>query len=500
VRRLRRAAQPSGAHNGCREGAMQHASGDGESPIGCDMKKLLIFVLILAGMELHGQQLRLGVAEVDITPPAGAPLAGYYYNRDATGVHDPLHVKAMVLDQGGVKVAVAALDLVSLPRDIVLSARAMVKQRIGLAPDHVMISATHAHTTPVVLTDPSRYDLQGKDKEIAQAYTDSLAGKIADAIVAADSRLEPVELRAGVGEEKTLSFNRRFFMKDGTIGWNPGKLNPNIARPAGPIDPGLPVLYFESADGATPVAAYVNFGLHQDTTGGSKISADFSYTLGQILKMAKGDSFFPMFTIGAAGNVAHIDVSRAQPQRGYQEASRIGAVLAGDVLQVIQTAPEVSTSPICVSDEILHFPVPQYTREETDWATRTQATYNTPHAAPFLDLVKAARILELNARHGKPLDAEVQVFTLGNTVAIVGFPGEMFAEFGLQLKEDSPFPVTIVAELANGALVYIPNRIAYEEGNYEPTAARLPVGGGEKLVDSALDQLLKLYQENGRAK
>jgi hypothetical protein len=195
--------------------------------------------------------------------------------------------------------------------------------------------------------------------------------------------------------------------------------------------------------------------------------------------------------------VAHLDTSRPDPQRSYQEASRIGAVLAGDVLRVIQAAPVVNASPIRVSDEILHFPVPQYTQEEIDWATRTQATYNTAQAAPFLDLVKAARVLELNARKGKPLEAEVQVFTLGDKVAIVGFPGEMFAEFGLQLKEDSPFPITIVSELANGALVYIPNRIAYEEGNYEPTAARLPVGAGEKLVDSALDQLLKLARENG---
>lgn len=464
------------------------------------MKRLLILVFILSGFGLHAQQLQLGAAQVDITPPLGAPLAGEYYNQNADGVHDPLHVKAMVLEQGGVKVAMAALDLVSLPRDIVENARAMVQQRIGLAPDHVMISATHAHTTPVVLTDPSRYNLEGKDKQIAQAYTDSLAGKIADAIVEANTKLEPVELRAGVGEEKTLSFNRRFFMKDGTIGWNPGKLNPNIVRPAGPVDPGLPVLYFESPDGKTPVAAYVNFGMHQDTTGGLKISADFSYTLGQVLKMAKGDSFFPMFTIGAAGNVVHVDVSRPGPLRSYQEASRIGAVLAGDVLKVIQTAPVVSTSPIRVSDQVLHFPVPQYTRAEIDWATRTQATYNTPQAAPFLDLVKAARILELNARHGKPLDAEVQIFTLGDKVAIVGFPGEMFAEFGLQLKEDSLFPITIVAELANGALVYIPNRIAYEEGNYEPTAARLPEGAGEKLVDSALDQLLNLARENAKGK
>ena len=464
------------------------------------MKKLLIAVLMLCAVQAYAQQLKLGVAQVDITPPVGAPLAGYYYNRDATGVHDPLHVKAMVLEQGGVKIAMAALDLVLLPREIVESARALVQQRIGLPGDHVMISATHAHTTPVVLTNPSRYNLQGKDKQIAQEYTDSLAGKIADAIVQANAKIEPVEMKAGAGEETTVSFNRRFFMKDGSIGWNPGKLNQKIFLPAGPVDPGLPVLYFASPDGNHPIAAYVNFGMHQDTTGGLKISADFSCTLGEVLKLVNGPDFFPMFTIGAAGNVAQLDVSRPGAQKSYQEAARLGAVLAGDVLKVIQAAPLVNVSEIRVSDQVLHFPVPDYTQQEIDWATRTQATYNTAQAAPFLELVKAARILELNARHGKPLDAEVQVFTLGDKVAIVGFPGEMFAEFGIQLKEDSPFPITILAEQANGALVYIPNEIAYEEGNYEPTAARLPQGAGEKLVESALDQLLQIFRENGNGK
>ncbi len=460
------------------------------------MKNYLAIVAMIFSSGIHAQQLRLGVAAVDITPPVGAPMAGYYYTRIATGVHDPLHVKAMVLEQGSDKIAMAACDLVSLPASISDAARNMVNQRIGLMTDHVMISATHAHTTPVIWTVPSRYDLDGEAKQITQTYTDLLAGKIAEAIVKANAALAPVEMRAGVGEESSLSFNRRYFMNDGTVGWNPGKLNPNIARPAGPIDPGLPVLYFASPGETAPVAAYVNFGLHQDTTGGLQFSADFSYPLGQVLRMAKGDDFFSMFTIGAAGNVNHLDTSRKDAQSGYQEQARIGAVLAGDVLKIIQAAPVVPVGRISVSDKILHFPVPHYTQAEIDWATRTQGTFNTPHAAPFLDLVKAARILELNARDGKPLDAEVQVFTLGKQVAIVGFPGEMFAEFGLQLKEDSPYPITILAEQANGAFVYIPNRVAYEEGNYEPTAARLPVGAGEELVDSALDQLLTLARKD----
>lgn len=464
--------------------------------------RLRAFLLLLIAVSippLRAQQLRAGVAESDITPPPGTPMAGYYTPRIATGTHDPLHAKAIVLEQGGTKIAMVACDLVSLPREISEKARAIVTQKIGLPGDHVMVTSTHSHTTPVIFTVPSRYNLEGETKRIDEQYTASLAAKIAAAVIAANAALVPVDLHAGIGQETTLGFSRRYFMKDGTVGWNPGKLNPNIARPAAPVDPGIPVLYFESAGTARPLAAYVNFGVHQDTTGGLEFSADYSYTLGRVLKLAKGDSFFTLFTIGAAGNVNHLDTSRSGQQSGFEEAARIGAVLAGDVLKVIQSAPPVTDTTIRVSDRIVKIPVPHYTPAEIADAERAQSTFGKPNAAPFLELVKAARILELNARHGKPLDAEVQVFTIGDQIAIVGFPGEMFAEFGLQLKEDSPFPVTILAELANGAYTYIPNRVAYEEGNYEPTASRLPEGGGEQLVDSAFDQLLALARRGPNA-
>lgn len=225
-------------------------------------------------------------------------------------------------------------------------------------------------------------------------------------------------------------------------------------------------------------------------------SADFSYTLSKILKRAKGDDFFTMFTIGAAGDVNHIDVSKKQPQSSFDEAARIGSVLAGEVLKTIQNAAVLPISTLRVSDKIVKIPVPRYTDAEVAEATRIQATFGKPDVASFLELVKAGRILELNARHGRPLDAEVQVFAFGDEVAVVGLPGEMFAEFGLTLKEDSPFPTNVLAGLANGSLSYISNRTAYKEGNYEPTSARLPAGGGETLVDSALDQLLTLTRRN----
>lgn len=444
------------------------------------------------------QGLRAGAAEVVITPPKGAPMAGYYVPRIAEGTHDDLYAKAIVFEAGGVKVALAACDVVFLPRDVTEKARQLISEKTGIAADHVMISATHDHTGPVIMTVPSRYNLEGEVKRIVQDYTDALPGRIADAVAQANAHLAPAQIRAAIGEENTLAHNRRYFMTDGTVGWNPGKLNPKILRPAGPTDPSLPVLYVETPDGK-PIAAYTNFAMHQDTTGGLKFSADFSYTIGRVLRMAKGPDLISMFTIGCAGNVNHLDFSRKAPQASYEEAARIGGVLGGDALKVIQNAPVVPVSTIEVSSRVLTPELPKFTAEDVAWADRTQATFGTSHQAPFLDLVRAAKIIDIVSRHGKPFDAEVQVITLGDQIAIVGFPGEMFTEFGLTLKEDSPFPITIAAELANGGLGYIPNRQAYPQGQYEVVSTRFLPGTGEMLMNSALSQLDTLFQHERQA-
>jgi hypothetical protein len=452
----------------------------------------ILALLLLAGTA-SANSLRAGAAQVVITPPKGAPMAGYYNSRMAEGTHDDLYAKALVLEADHVKVALVVCDVISLPREVTEQARHIVEQKTGIAADQVMISANHDHTGPVILTYPSRYNLQGEMKAIAQQYTDRLPLRIAEAVIEASAHLQPAQMRAAIGHEKTLAFNRRYFMKDGSVGWNPGKLNPNILRPAGPTDPSVPVVYMETMDG-TGIAAYTNFAMHQDTTGGLQFSADYSYTLGRVLQMAKGENLLSMFTIGCAGNVNHLDFSRQDPQSSFAEAARIGAVLGGDVLKTIQRAPIVDVARIEVSSRILQLDPPQFTPEEIAWAHRTQVTFDTDHQAAFLDLVRAAKIIDVEARHGKPFTAEVQVIALGDQVAFVGFPGEMFTEFGLTLKEDSPFPTTVAVELANGGLGYIPNRQAYPQGAYEVISSRVLPGSGEMLMNSALEQLDEVFR------
>jgi hypothetical protein len=357
-----------------------------------------------------------------------------------------------------------------------------------------MISATHTHTGPVLLSGPSRYNLEGEMKRVGLEYTNSLGQKIAEAVRLAHAALRPARVLAGEGREDSLTFNRRFHMKDGTIAWNPAKQDPKIDRPAGPIDGSVPVIYFEGADGK-PIAIYVNYALHLDTVGGDQYSADYPYMLSQILSAAMGKDLVTVFTIGCAGNLNHRDVSTKDPQKGHGEAARIGGVLAGEVLKTLKRMTPVEVSAVRTSSEMLQLPLPTVQPDQVDWARTTAATFGKPNAAPFIDLVKAFKIIDVVERKGKPFEAEVQVISLGRSIGFVALPGEIFVEHGLAIKQASPFPHTVIAELANGSVGYVPDRKAFPQGAYEVVSARTAEGSGEMMVQSATTQLVSLYHQ-----
>src|SRR5437870_4306181 len=108
---------------------------------------------------------------------------------------------------------------------------------------------------------------RGRTSRLAVDYAAALPTVIAERVRKAETALAPGNLSAAIGREETLAFNRRFHLKDGSVGWNPGKFNPAIVRPAGPIDPAVPVVYFATVKDE-PLAFYVNYAMHLDTVGG----------------------------------------------------------------------------------------------------------------------------------------------------------------------------------------------------------------------------------------
>jgi hypothetical protein len=133
--------------------------------------------------------------------------------------------------------------------------------------------------------------------------------------------LLPVQVTVGRGHEDSIAFNRRYLMKDGSTGWNPGLLNPNIVKPAGTIDPEVPVVWFE-ATAKKPVAAYVNYAVHLDNVGGTQISSDLPYTLAKLLAEVKGPDLVTLYTTGTCGDVNHVNVNWGVRQSGHANAAR----------------------------------------------------------------------------------------------------------------------------------------------------------------------------------
>lgn len=462
------------------------------------MRSLLAVAALWFSLPVQAAGLTAGAGAADITPPPGCPMAGYYSARGAEGTHDPLLAKALVLEKNGTRAALVTLDLITTTRKVVEESRALIEKETGIPGKNVMISATHSHTGPVLWDGSPRADALGGGNQIAREYVGQLPGKIAAAVKAADAARRPAGVSFATGNENGLAFNRRFHMADGSVGWNPGKKNPKIVRPAGPTDPAVPVVYVETADPKPqPIATYVNFAMHLDTVGGLYYSADYPFTLSKALAAVKGDDMVTLFANGTCGDINHINVGSATPQKGYGEAARIGTRLAAEVLRTYEKLTPAADGPLRVTSEMVELPLAPVTPEDVAAAKRVIADVQagTKPAPKFLDQVQAFKAADVAARLGKPLAVEVQVISLGDDLAWVSLPGEIFVELGLAIKAGSPFRQTMIAELGNGAIGYIPTRVAYSQGNYEVVSARCAAGSGEELVDAAVRQLRAQFKK-----
>ena len=268
-------------------------------------------------------------------------------------------------------------------------------------------------------------------------------------------------------------------------------------REAGPIDPEVGVLYAESnAAKPAPLLTFVNYAMHPDTTGGTRISADYPGALARALALHKGPEMLTLFANGTCGNLNHIDVRWAAPQSSPQEATRLGGILAAAVFKAYPKLERLTNAGMLrVRNEVVALPLPAVTAQQLETARFDARTARDNQPGGFMKLVRAHRVLDIAAREGKPMEVEVQVVTLGQDIAWVSWPGEIFVELGLSVKAGSPFAHTYNLELANGTIGYIPNKPAYPEGAYEVESARVAEGSGEMLVTSALRMLETLAQE-----
>jgi len=436
-------------------------------------------------------ELTAGIAAINITPPVGYRMSGYFRERLSTGILNQLHARAIVLRQGQESAALVFCDIIGLSPDVSSRARTQAAEKTGIPSANILIAATHTHTGPLYFGALRKHlhDLSvarsGSDPCEKVDYPSELVAKLVKVITEANTSTKPVRMEAGVAEQRDLSFNRRFHMKDGSVRFNPGVLNPDIVRVAGPIDTEVGMVFFRGADSGSINAALVNFALHLDTVGGTKYAADYPFYLEQSLRQTYGNEFALLFGTGTCGDINHIDVTKKERLK----TDYIGKTLAETVKAKAEHLKTITEPALVVRSEIVHAPLQSYGPEKVAWARENIKKVGTAKL-PFLKQVEAYKILAVEMRRGETIPLEVQVFRLSHDVAVVGLPGEVFVDLGLAIKRASPFPTTLVIELCQDAPGYIPTKKAFVEGSYETVNSRIAAGGGEIMVDAAI-RLLK---------
>jgi hypothetical protein len=440
-------------------------------------------------------QLLAGAAESIITPPVGTALAGYFTPRLSEGVIHDLKAKAVIAGEGAQAVGLIVCDLIGIPAEIVAAARAAFEQATGIPGGRILICGTHTHTGPETR--------KGRLIPTHDDYLARLPGLIAEAGIQAAANRRPCELKMGRDHEEGLAFNRRFRMRDGTEQFGPGPDLDALAGVAGPTDPELGVLAFvpsppaplpegEGSKTRDPFAVIVNYSLHIDVTGGNLISADYPAVITETIRAAYGPDTIVLFVNGACGNINHVPylLDRPWPMKGNDKSTQIGRALGGKALGIAEKALPSRDQTVDVEGERLQVPMfdwPEVVEQRVAEA-RAKAEPN------FFEKTLLEWYEDWKPAGTRPV--ETQVIRLGDAV-FCSAPGELFVEWGLQMKQWSPFPYTFIAELANDSVGYIPTYEAFRRGGYETTpvvSVKLTPALGQLVTDANFRSCQRLWQ------
>jgi len=430
---------------------------------------LMLLLMLLPSLRGKAAAMKAGVARVDITPPAGVQMWGYFNRlKGAEGTIDPLYARVLVLEAGEQRLAYVDLDLgrtfgpASIER-----LREAAKQSSGIT--GLIVQAIHTHAGPVVMDSyPAG----------TPAWETAALGKIGQAIQEAAERAVPVRLGTGYGQAY-IGYNRRRVNPDGTVTmvWN------NSARvPTWPVDPTVAVLRIDRMDGE-PLAVLVNYACHPVTFGSDnmRFSADFPGVMCKVVEKAFGNKPLAFFMQGAPGDINVYDAGTPVTQDVIGRRDWAGETLgraAAAVAKKIQTAADPDASIDFAED-----PLPIHLR----WDPGKFRQEILREISPKAFQIYAPSIQET-------MRLPVTTVLIDRKIAMMGMPGEPFVEFQMNWRARCPLHDCFFLGYTNGYNGYFPTIQAATEGGYGATSATtwVEVGAGEQMVDHAVITLYKM--------
>ena len=438
---------------------------------------LVVFLILHIFCPAAHAILRGGCAKVNITPPIGIPLIGSY-GKPSDDVLDELYVKSLVLDDGTNTVAIISADLLYTPlEEITGPVRIIITEKTGIPERNILVCATHTHSGPEVFTR-SKFGTAGDESPpaIDCSYLDTLVKKIAGSALIAHKEMQEVKIGAAKGQAPEIVYNRRPRNNKGLVKMaftlppevratrkvvvDPGgDVRTTFILPDdktewkfGPVDPDVCVLRIENMDGEI-LASMVNFGCHPVSIYpflSTAVSADYPAYVTSVVEQAEGG--LCLFTLGLAGDAVPFD-------RGVLPRRQIGRAVGGEALRRLQFVTTKSDVTVSGLTRDISFPTKKPVPE---------------------------KIADDN-KSPDPATSEIQVLRLGD-IYILGLPGEVLVEVGLQIKKRAGLEKLFIVTLSNDAIGYVCHEAAYDEGGYEPAGAtNLAKGAGELMIEHALE-------------
>jgi hypothetical protein len=444
----------------------------------------------------RGHQFRAGAAASNITPKLGGSIMGLFDERKSIHIHDDLHARCLVLENGETRLAIVVCDSCMIPRDVLDPAKKLIFEKTGLAIDHILISATHTHSAPTCM---GLY-LSETDTN----YLPFLTSRIVDGVARAMNNLAPARIGWGSGQKPELVFNRRWRMRPGSIAPNPlggtndlVKMNPavgspDLLEPAGPTDPEVCILSVQTAEGR-PLALLANYSLHYvGTSRNNDITADyfgaFCDRIAQLLGAEGQDPpFIAMLSNGTSGDINNIDFREEHAQKGpYDQIKFVADAVAHEAERVCHGIQYHDWVPLAMEQREIRLAVRK--PSDVEIARADQIVERSKQGMRGMETVYARETLFIKD-YPEQVPVILQTVKVGD-LGIAALPCEVFAEIGLEIKRKSPFKPTFTIELANGHNGYLPTSGQHELGGYETWRSRasyLEVNASPKIVEQILE-------------
>ena len=437
--------------------------------------------------------MKAGFAKIDITPPLGAILCGYYHPRYADHVIEPLYATALAFSDRENTVLAISLDLLKMMQQDADVIRARIAEHVGVPFEAVFLACTHTHTGPVISEDPGFFP---RDPEYYRVFTEKVCRAAAEAI----TDMKEAVASIARSDVEGITFVRRFRMKDGTSETNPEYGDERILHPIGEADKSVQLVKLQRP--GAPDIAIVNYGNHPDVLGRTGICPDFPCFLRDTLeaalqKEADGKGVRVAFFTGAQGDISPADRINGTRCVGPDMSRHLGRTLAGAVLGMYTFARPVASDRVFYKQNVAHAAVAKGTPEELKIAYELQQRYldqDNPWKWDFegypFDVAVARKFIRLE--HREPV-IPLNIVCVGfGDVVFVGLPGEPFCQIGRKIKEGSPFAMTMPCCNANGSEGYFPVDEALTEGGYEADSALFLPGVAPELVKVSLETLKEL--------